>query len=63
LTILEGRNRIIRRFFNSIDRPVLRLIRTAVADISLGDLKTGEYRYMQKKEVKSMIEFAGTRKK
>jgi len=63
LTILEGRNRIIRRFFDSIDHPVARLIRTALGDISLGDLRTGEYRYMQKKEVKGLIELSGSRDK
>jgi len=52
LTILEGRNRIIRRFFDSIDHPVARLIRTALGDISIGNLRTGEYRYMQEKRGK-----------
>ncbi len=63
LTILEGRNRIIRRFFDSIDHPVARLIRTALGDISIGNLRTGEYRYMQKKEVKGLIELSGSRDK
>ncbi|MBW2673032.1 MAG: rRNA pseudouridine synthase [Deltaproteobacteria bacterium] len=63
MTILEGRNRIIRRFFDSIRHPVARLIRTAVADVSLGDLQAGEYRYLQKKEVESLIDSSGVRKK
>lgn len=63
LTILEGRNRIIRRFFDSTDHSVARLIRTAIGDIGLGDLKSGEYRYMQKREVKSLIELSGSRDK
>ncbi len=63
LTIIEGRNRIIRRFFDSTDHPVARLIRTAIGDISLGDLRTGEYRYMQKKEVKGLIELSGSQDK
>jgi len=58
ITILEGRNRVIRRFFDSMHHPVSRLIRTAIADIHLGDLKSGEYRYLEKREVKSLIEFA-----
>ena len=60
MTILEGRNRIIRRFFDSIHRPVVRLIRTAIADLSLGELKTGEYRYLEKKEVETLMDFSGT---
>jgi len=63
LTILEGRSRIIRRFFDSIDHPVARLIRTALGDISIGNLRTGEYRYMQKKEVNGLIELSGSRDK
>ena len=63
LTILEGRNRIIRRFFDSIDHPVARLIRTSIGYIGLGELETGEYRYMHKKEVKNLIELSGSRDK
>ncbi|MEA2014053.1 MAG: pseudouridine synthase, partial [Thermodesulfobacteriota bacterium] len=63
LTILEGRNRIIRRFFDSTNHPVARLIRTAIGDIALGELKSGEYRYMHKKEVKRLIELSGSRDK
>ncbi len=57
MTILEGRNRIIRRFFDSIHRPVVRLIRTAVAGLTLGNLKSGEYRFLQKKEVETLTDF------
>ena len=63
LTILEGRNRIIRRFFDSTGHPVARLIRTSIGDLGLGELETGEYRYMQKKEVKSLIDLSGLRDK
>ena len=63
MTILEGRNRIIRRFFDSIHHPVARLIRTAIADLSLGDLQGGEYRYLQKKEVEILIDSSGKRNK
>lgn len=63
MTILEGRNRIIRRFFDSIRHPVARLIRTAIADVGLGDLKVGEYRYLQKKEVQTLLDSSGTRDK
>jgi len=63
LTILEGRNRIIRRFFDSTDHPVARLIRTSIGDIGLGELESGEYRYMHKREVESLIELSGSRDK
>jgi len=57
MTILEGKNRIIRRFFDSIHHPVARLIRTAIADIGLGNLKSGEYRHLHKREVENLFEF------
>lgn len=60
ITILEGRNRIIRRLFESVYHPVVRLIRTAIADITLGDLKSGEYRYLQNREVQRLVAYAQT---
>ncbi|MBN2538593.1 MAG: rRNA pseudouridine synthase [Deltaproteobacteria bacterium] len=63
LTILEGRNRIIRRFFDSIGHPVARLIRTSIGNLGLGELETGEYRYMQKNEIKSLVDLSGVRDK
>lgn len=55
LTIFEGRNRIIRRVFESIGHPVLRLQRIAISDIHLDDLEVGEYRYLQKREVQRLL--------
>jgi len=63
LTIVEGRNRIIRRFFDSIHHPVARLVRISIGNIDLGELKTGEYRYMQKREVKNLVDLSGARGK
>ncbi len=59
LTIFEGRNRILRRVFESIGHPVIRLIRIAVSDINLDGLGTGEYRYLQKKEVGKLFSLPG----
>jgi pseudouridine synthase len=55
MTICQGKNRIIRRFFESIDRPVVRLIRVAIGDISLGELPQGAYRYLTPKEVTMLL--------
>ncbi|MBE9547131.1 MAG: rRNA pseudouridine synthase [Proteobacteria bacterium] len=55
LTIFEGRNRIIRRVFESMGYSVVRLIRVAVSDIQLDDLKTGEYRHLRKREVERLL--------
>jgi 23S rRNA pseudouridine2605 synthase len=51
LTLAEGRNRVIRRAFAVIGFPVIRLIRVALSDILLGDLKPGAYRHLTRKEV------------
>lgn len=58
LTISEGRNRIIRRAFQELGHPVSRLIRTAISDLSLGDLKKGGHRTLTKKEIERMIHWS-----
>ena len=50
-----GRNRIIRRFFEDIGHPVTRLIRVAVGDINIDNLRQGDFRYLQKKEVEKLL--------
>jgi 23S rRNA pseudouridine2605 synthase len=47
----EGRNRIVRRMFDAVDRPVVRLVRTRVGPIVLGELKPGKTRVLNKTEV------------
>lgn len=54
LTIFEGRNRVIRRFFDAMGHPVTRLIRVAIADIDIADLKQGKWRFLQAKEVRRL---------
>lgn len=51
----EGRNRVIRRAFDTLGHSVVRLIRVAVADLSLDDLKPGAYRYLKKREVMRLM--------
>jgi len=58
MIIFQGRNRIIRRFFDSMGRPVVRLIRIGVGEIELSDLHEGEYRHINKKEVKRLFHTA-----
>jgi len=50
ITIKEGRNRILRRAFEYLGKPVLRLIRTAVGSLNLGDLPEGEIRALSPQE-------------
>jgi len=54
LIIAEGKTRVIRRGFQSLGHPVVRLIRTAISDVSLGSLKAGTFRHLTSKEVQSL---------
>jgi 23S rRNA pseudouridine2605 synthase len=44
VTISEGRNRQIRRSFDALGYTVVKLHRTNLGDLALGDLKPGEWR-------------------
>ena len=50
----EGRNRQIRRLLAAFDIAVLRLIRIAIGELSLGELAKGEWRALTPAEVKSL---------
>jgi 23S rRNA pseudouridine2605 synthase len=54
MTIHEGRKRQIRRMFETIGHPVLKLKRTRINGIELGDLKSGGYRYLTPEEMSKM---------
>lgn len=55
----EGRNRHIRRLLEAFDIGVLRLVRTAIGDVALGDLAKGAWRPLTAAELSSL---AGSRK-
>ncbi len=52
ITLSEGRKRQIRRMCEIIGHPVINLKRTEEAGITLGELKSGEYRALTLAEVK-----------
>jgi 23S rRNA pseudouridine2605 synthase len=54
LSIHEGRKHVVRRALAELEHPVVRLVRTAVGPIRLGDLKPGKRRYLQQQEVQSL---------
>lgn len=60
LTIAEGRNRQIRRMFERIQHPVMKLRRIAVDGVRLGSLKPGEFRYLTENEVRMLKREAGS---
>jgi len=55
ITITEGRKRQVRRMFEAVGYPVLRLVRTHIGPIGLGKLKPGEWRFLSPKEVEALM--------
>lgn len=53
--LYEGRNRQIRRMFSALGYSVRKLKRIAIGAISLGSLKTGEWRYLTDQEVNQLV--------
>lgn len=51
IKIREGRNRQVRRMTAAIGHPTLRLIRSQIGKIELGDLAEGEWREINKKDI------------
>ncbi len=56
LSIVEGRNHIVKRVFEAIGHPVLKLKRERYAFLDVEDLRIGEYRDLTLKEVKKLKE-------
>ena len=54
VTIFEGKNRQIRRMFETIGKEVVFLKRVKIGEIKLGGLGRGAYRYLTDKEVDSL---------
>jgi len=54
VTIHEGRNRIVRRLFEKLRYDVMKLHRSKLAFLTDDNLKSGEYRELSLKEVKTL---------
>jgi len=54
ITLDEGRNRHIRRLLEELDVRVLRLLRTSIGPLELGDLRKGEVRPLTDKQKQSL---------
>jgi 23S rRNA pseudouridine2605 synthase len=55
----EGRKHIVRRMMEEVGHPVLRLIRTAVGPIRLGDLRPGAFRHLSNAEKAALFKAGG----
>lgn len=64
MTIVEGRNRQVRRMLEAVDSKVLKLVRTAIGNIRIGDLPIGKYRELSAEEVLGLVgKLEGKRKR
>ncbi len=54
----EGHKRQIREIGRAIGLPIVKLIRVRIATVNLGNLKTGEWRYLTEDEIKELKDFA-----
>jgi 23S rRNA pseudouridine2605 synthase len=58
LTLKEGKNRIIRKGFEAIGHRVAGLVREAIGDLKLGNLKEGMWRHLTRKEISQLLDKA-----
>ena len=58
----EGRKRQIRRISNMLGHPVTQLLRQEIGPLELGDLKTGDWRHLDPKEVATLQKSVRERK-
>jgi 23S rRNA pseudouridine2605 synthase len=56
--IHEGRKREIRKLFEAVGFPVVRLVRTEFAGLTLDELKPGQWRHLRKAEVDRLKKLA-----
>lgn len=55
ITIHEGKNREVRNMCEAIGRKVVALHRTRIGNLVVKDLKIGQYRVLDKKEIENFI--------
>ena len=58
-TLHEGRNRIVRRIFDSVGHPVRQLSRISVGPVKLGQLQVGETRELTREELGALLDVIG----
>lgn len=56
ITIIEGKNRQIRRMFEVVEHPVIALKRISIGSLLLGDLKDGTLKHLKDEEIKLLKE-------
>ena len=59
ITLHSGRNRIVRRMFDSVGHPVRRLSRISIGPVRLGQLAVGETRELTREEPGALLDVVG----
>jgi len=59
LVIHEGRKHIVRRLLEEVGHPVLRLLRTAVGEVQLGNQRPGRFRRLSHGEIGALYRSVG----
>ena len=54
ITIVEGRNHIVKKMFETVGHPVIKLTRERLAFLDVKGLQSGEYRYLTTEEVNQL---------
>lgn len=55
VVLKEGRNRQVRRMFETIGHPVLKLTRVRIGRIGIGAMKPGDLRELTEREIESLV--------
>lgn len=62
ISLIEGRNHIVKNIFSFLGFEVLKLTRETYGFLSLGNLKSGEYRKLSETEIKELYKYKKKRK-
>ena len=54
ITIREGRKHQVKRMLESVGHPVIKLLRIRMGPLSLGDLQSGEFRFLTNREANAL---------
>jgi 23S rRNA pseudouridine2605 synthase len=54
ITIREGRKHQVKRMLESVGHPVIKLLRIRMGTLSLGDLESGEFRFLTDREANAL---------
>ena len=59
MTVISGRTRLVRRMLEAVGHRVIHLLRIGVGTLDLGDLKVGQYRYLEEHEIQGLKKQVG----